>query len=478
MLRKTKDESVSAIATESEHPAGSFIPANYKVVRREAILALNGNGVELNATALLIGCSTRTVTRWVWRALNTNDLNDIQRSGCPLIYTRDIATWIVGFYCQVQPLPGCGRWTFRWAAAYLAAHAEQVVASPSKSTIHRIIRDNKLKPHLSRYFLHISDPNFFPKMEHLIALYMKPPANLYFFDECPGIQILKRLMPDMRTNEMKVRLEEFEYIRNGTMDVFAFMNNSDGNVYAECHADHVTTTFLGVFRRHAGRISASEKIHYVMDNLACHRGYPFCQLIAELCDIPCPMEKELNSQDKRVEWLQLEGKRIVIHFTPFHGSWLNQVEIWFGIMGGKLLSESFSGADALILAFDAFVEQWNLILAHPFNWTYDGKGLCEKAVKRFTAMLRNSVEQLDTRILTNMLMLMGNLLNDNYNNVSIMAWKELAETVESKREAMATLVEREAGPLQKNKAVDAMTAFNIALNVIYYQNLMPEKLNV
>jgi len=59
------------------------------------------------------------------------------------------------------------------------------------------------------------------------------------------------------------------------------------------------------------------------------------------------------------------------------------------------------------LAFYAFVEQWNLILAHPFNWTYDGKGLCEKAVKRFTAMLRNSVEQLDTRILTNMLMLMG-----------------------------------------------------------------------
>lgn len=77
-----------------------------------------------------------------------------------------------------------------------------------------------------------------------------------------------------------------------------------------------------------------------------------------------------------------------------------------------------------------------------------------------------------------MLMLMGNLLNDNYNNVSIMAWKELAETVESKREAMATLVEREAGPLQKKKAEDAMTAFNIALNVIYYQNLMPEKLNV
>ncbi len=43
---------------------------------------------------------------------------------------------------------------------------------------------------------------FFPKMAHLLALYRDPPSNLYFFDECPGIQILKRLAPDLQTNEM------------------------------------------------------------------------------------------------------------------------------------------------------------------------------------------------------------------------------------------------------------------------------------
>jgi hypothetical protein len=52
-------------------------------------------------------------------------------------------------------------------------------------------------------------------------LYMAPPPKFFFFDECPGIQVLKRLAPDMQTEEMKIRLEEFEYIRNGTMDVLA-----------------------------------------------------------------------------------------------------------------------------------------------------------------------------------------------------------------------------------------------------------------
>lgn len=56
---------------------------------------------------------------------------------------------------------------------------------------------------------------------------MNPPRFPFFFDECPGIQILKRLVPDLQTDEMKIRLEEFHYVRNGTTDVFAFMNHRE-----------------------------------------------------------------------------------------------------------------------------------------------------------------------------------------------------------------------------------------------------------
>ena len=183
------------------------------------------------------------------------------------------------------------------------------------------------------------------------------------------------------------RLEEFEYIRNGTMNVLAFFDYANGKVHAECHADHKTDTFLAIFKRHVSSCPANEQIHYVMDNLSTHRGYPFCKAVAELSGIDCPCEKELrnvdeitsptmhhsfrppssdlksqkswnsllflqllwfkieqirpksvrlldevnsstflNNLEKRVKWLKSTDKRIVIHFTPYHGSWLNLVE--------------------------------------------------------------------------------------------------------------------------------------------------------
>ncbi len=435
-----------------------------KADSRQGMLALAEAGVDDKAIGLFIGCSVYTVRRWICRGVQTDDLTDLPRSGCPAMYAEEIALKVVAFYCQTRPLPGCGRWTLTWAAAHLAAHPAQIGVSPGRSTIHRILRNNSLKPHLSSYFLQITDPNFFPKMEHLLVLYKNPPTNLFFFDECPGIQILKRLTPDLRTEDVKKRLEEFEYIRNGTMDVFAFLTHADGQVYAECHANHETSTFLSVFRRHVAQWPSTEKLHYVMDNLSCHRCYSFCQLVAELSDVQCPPEKNLDSQEKRSEWLQSKNKRIVIHFTPFHGSWLNWGEIWFGIMGRKVLGESFGGADALKAAFESFVEQWNVLLAHPFCWSYDGEGLHEKAVTRFTAMLRDSAGEFDLRILTKMLMLMTNLLNDYFSSVPDPIWAQFVAAVSLKYEIIADLIERENGPQRKAKAEQALTAFKISLN--------------
>ena len=122
---------------------------------------------------------------------NSREFASLTRSGRPAVYPETFKLKLIGFYCQTQPFSNAGRWTLRWAAVHLAAHPECLNATPSKSTIHRILKENSLRPHQSRYFLHITDPNFFPKMEHLINLYNNPPGNLFFFDECPGIQILQ-----------------------------------------------------------------------------------------------------------------------------------------------------------------------------------------------------------------------------------------------------------------------------------------------
>ena len=432
-------------------------------LRRQAIVALASARIGINTIAKLVGYSVSSVRRWIRRAKGTRDLHDQPRSGRPAIYSQELQIRIVAFYCQTQPLPGAGRWTLRWAERRLRSDSTVVGASPSKSTVHRLLQGNRLRPHQSRYFLHITDPNFFPKMEHLLDLYRNPPANLFFFDECPGIQILKRLTPDLKTDAMRKRLEEFEYIRHGTLDVLAFLQHADGKVHIECQADHKTDTFLAAFRRHANRFSQAEPLHYVMDNLSSHRGYRFCQLVAELSTIACPAEEQLSTLDQRVKWLTRQDKRIVIHYTPYHGSWLNWIEFWFGIMGRKVLGESFGSPDELKAALEAFVVDWNTLLAHPFKWSYDGRGLHEKAVKRFTKMLHLSAAKMELRILTKQMGLLTNLLRDYVSEVSQETWEQFSETLRSQSDAITQLIQAEQGPIRKSNAQQAVAELNAAL---------------
>lgn len=447
------------------------------IMRRKAAAALVAHGMTLYAAATFVGCSISTVSRSIKRINEVGSVADYERSGRPALYSEELRLELIGFYCQTQPLPDSGRWTIRWAATHLEQHPETINATPSKSTIHRILKENDLKPHQSRYFLHITDPDFFPKMHHLIELYMNPPQNLFFFDECPGIQILKRLTPDIRTDETAKMLEEFEYIRNGTMNVLAFFNYADGKVYADCKADHKTDTFLEMFKQHVSYCrsgnsqTGTEKLHYVMDNLSTHRGYPFCQAVAELSGITCPPQAELNNLEKRVKWLTSPDKKIVIHFTPYHGSWLNLVEFWFGIMNKKVLNESYGSAEELKEGFDAFLEEWNVLLAHPFRWSYDGKGLQQKAVKRFTVMLRQAAHKLEVISLTKQLRLMNNLFIHYFAEVPETEWENLFSALQHSKEILESKIENEEGPKKKKNARVALDTLFFVLEEYISQNL-------
>jgi len=447
------------------------------IMRRKAAAALATHGVTLCAAATFVGCSISTVSRSIKRINEVGNVADYERSGRPALYSEELRLELIGFYCQTLPLPNSGRWTIRWAATHLEQHPEIINARPSKSTIQRILKENNLKPHQSRYFLHITDPDFFPKMTHLIDLYLNPPQNLFFFDECPGIQILKRLTPDIRTDETAKILEEFEYIRNGTMNVLAFFNYADGKVYATCKADHKTDTFLEMFKKHVSHcLSGSSKtetakLHYVMDNLSTHRGYPFCEVVAKLSGITCPPQTELNSLEKRVKWLNSPDKKIVIHFTPYHGSWLNLVEFWFGIMNKKVLNGSYGSAEELKEGFDAFLDEWNVLLAHPFRWSYDGKGLQQKAVKRFTVMLDKSAHKIEVTTLTKQLRLMTNLFCHYFNEVSEENWGSLFSVLQHSKKILESNIENEEGPKKKKNAQIALDALLFVLEEYIYQDM-------
>ena len=130
-------------------------------------------------------------------------------------------------------------------------------------------------------------------------------------------------------------------------------------------------------------------------------------------------------------------------------------------MGKKVLNESFGAPEQLKATLEAFVGEWNLLLAHPFKWSYDGKGLHDKAVKRFVTMLRSSASIMELRTLVKQMKLMTNLLKDYFSEVPEESWHQLAEAVSSQSAVVVALIQREGGPQQKKnaqQALDSLTA--------------------
>jgi len=431
-----------------------------KHYKRYQILALSRSGISNNMISKIIDSSKEIVNRWSKR----DTIHDNQRSGCPVDYSEEIQLKTTALYFQTTPLPASGRWTLRTLGKHIENESTLTGLPSSHSTIHRFLQKQALKPHRSKYFLHITDPNFFPKMERLIQLYLNPPEYLFNFDECPGIQILQRLAPDLQTERMKIRLEEFEYIRNGTMDVFAFLQFNTGKVFAECRADHKIETLLEVFEKHLHTLPLNKPLHYVMDNLASHSSYELCKLVAKYSDTKYPSEKELDKVIKRRQWLQAEDKRIIFHFTLFHGSWLNVVEIWFGSLNQKCLNESFNSTESIYEAIYAFVDLWNSLLAQPFTWKYNGKGLQQKAVNRFIKILDNSLEKLEITFITKQFLLMQNLINNYQKDIKPESWIKLHGLICLNQDKFNSIICEDSGPKRMEKAQIALTNLIDSLN--------------
>lgn len=257
----------------------------------------------------------------------------------------------------------------------------------------------------------------------------------------------------MTTEQQRQWLKEFEYKRNGTLDVFAFLEFKTGKVFVECTFDHKRETFNRIFELHVTAQPLQARLDYVMDNLSSHGNEAFVSLVAKLSNVECP---HLETAKERRDWLQSEQKRIVIHFTPFHGSWLNLVEIWFGILNQKCLNESYESTEALIASINDFLNIWNNLLAHPFNWKYDGTGLHEKAVRRFINIISYERNPLPGKFLVKQLLLMGNLIDSYWDNASFEVWVQLKDVLQSKQSYLMDNIENDDKPKRRTAAVKAL----------------------
>lgn len=243
-----------------------------------------------------------------------------------------------------------------------------------------------MQPHRSRYWLNAkADERKEERIADICEVYLRVPGSekeiALSVDEMTGIQALERIAKDLPMSVGKPVAREFEYRRNGTQTLIAGINIATGEVDADCGETRTEEDFAGFIQRLIKENPDYNVYHLILDQLNTHKSETLVRTVAELCGI----EKDLGVKGKcgilktmetREKFLADPDKSIVFHYTPKHASWMNQIEIWFGILMKKVIKRgNFSSKEDLKKKLLAFIEYFNQTMAKPFKWTYQGTPL-------------------------------------------------------------------------------------------------------
>jgi transposase len=303
---------------------------------RARIVLLAGDGIGTNEIVTRTGVSKPTVIAWKKRyaAEGVGGLADRPKRGRPRT-TDDVAIVLR----TLEPPPerlGVTHWSSRLLAAELGL---------SNVKVADVWREYGLQPWRSETFRFSTDPELEAKLRDVVGLYLNPPdkAVVLCVDEKSQVQALDRTAPILPLRPGIPEKQTHDYVRHGTTTLFAALEVATGKVTDACYPRHRHEEFLR-FLRQVAKAYPRKRLHIVVDNYATHK-HPDVQA-----------------------WLA-RNPRITLHFTPTSGSWLNMVEIFFGIITRQAIRRgTFTSVKDLITAIENFIDGWN-DRCHPFTWT-------------------------------------------------------------------------------------------------------------
>ena len=250
-----------------------------------------------------------------------------------------------------------------------------------------------LKPHRHKYWLFSPDrstPEFDARVRLIcdayseaIEAYNDYGIHTICLDEQTGIQALERIARDLPCVTGQFRRFEFEYIRHRTLCLFGNFHVATGRIINPVISE--TRTEADFLNNLKGVVQFDPKARFriVLDNLNTHCSESCVRFVAEQCGIDTNSLGEkgrsgiLKDRHSRQAFLGDPLHRIHFYFIPKHTSWMNQVEIWLGVIRRKVTRfGNFVSLENLRNKLRQFIDYYNDVLAHPYAWTYRGKPLC------------------------------------------------------------------------------------------------------
>ena len=296
------------------------------------------DGLSNTEVAGRLGVCRPTVGKWRSRfvARRLDGLVDEPRPGAPRKITDEQVEQVVTDTLEQTPKDAT-----HWSRASMAKKS-----GLSPSTVGRVWKAFRLKPHLSETFKLSTDPLFIDKVRDVVGLYLDPPekAVVLCVDEKSQCQALDRSQPVLPMMPGMPEKRTHDYARHGTTSLFAALDMATGQVIGAIHRRHRSTEYRKFLIRIDKAVPAELDVHIICDNYATHKT------------------------DVIQKWLAAHP-RFHVHFIPTSSSWLNMVERWFGELTTKLLQRGVhKSAQALEADIRGWIDTWNDD-PRPYVWT-------------------------------------------------------------------------------------------------------------